>query len=418
MVLSVCLIVTLLIILCLFKIKVMHPVGVFALLWMFFIVGSLLLIGGEYSFDFSGINWLLIAIIVFVFGFSFATSMHKGEYKHHHSIIKPNIPWNVLILFILLGFGSVMLTIFKFGIDVVSIDSFMSLQDASHEAGVERYSGSDLSLGLIGQILACFVYAAPACAGYSLIEADTKGKHIICICSFAPAFLCMMLTTGKLSVVASVMLFFAGYYTSYLYEKKKVISLNLTTIIKYIILGVLLIASFVFSFVLRIGSGKDIYSELLINKMSIYVFGHIQGFDTWFANRTIYNDGLGFGAHTFLAISSRFGAYEKKQGVYDIIQGACTNVYTQFRCLIEDYGAVGAMFLMFLFGIIVGLFYTSVLKGSGKQVGSQVGMIIVMFCCCYFIISPWIYLTYYIVFIIVAWFIWYSFNAKRIRFIK
>lgn len=415
MAISMFLIATLLIILRLFKLRALSPCGILAVYWLFFIIGSLVLLNDDYIFGFGGINWILIAVIAFVFGFLLVSLTQPQNYnKRTSTIIKPNIPWNILVLFYVLAFGNVAITVSKFGIDMSSIGGFMELQDAARESAVYRYSGSDLSLGFVGQILGCFLYAAPACAGYSWIEADTWKKRALCVCSFAPALISMFLTTGKLSVLSAVLLFFAGYYTSYLYERKKEICLKFNAIIKYAILGILLISAFIFSLVSRIGRMDNIgVVEIVMGKMEIYAFGHVQGFDTWFMNRSTDAEQLGLGTHTFLAISSRFGSYEKKQGVYDIIQGSCTNVYTSFRGLIEDFGMVGAVLLMFLMGILVACFYTNIKRSYRKQIGSQVGMIISLFCILDFIVSPFTYTTYILAFLIIAWFVWYAFNAKK-----
>ncbi|MCM1257609.1 MAG: oligosaccharide repeat unit polymerase [Roseburia sp.] len=397
-----------------FNIKLMHPHGMFVTLWLVFIAGSLLLLSNDYEFHFFGIIWIMSALILFCVGFGivqYSFLMRKNEFVKCGFI--PRIPWVLYIFFILIGFLGVGINALHYGIGLDTFSSFQSLQSASHNAAVQRYSGAETSSGVINQIFNTFIYILPLCAGYNWVYAETKLKKILCAVSFLPTFILMLITSAKLAIVAYVMLFFAGFYTSYLYKNKQLLKINFKKSIQYSLIGLGLFLMFVFSFILRIGTDEDNLLKLIISKLAIYAFGHIQGFDIWFKQMDYLTLDYGFGGNTFLAIASRFGFEKNEQGIYDILEGACTNVYTPFRGIIEDYGLVLGLVLVFLMGMLTSWFYMHVRYSRKKQLVSQLGLITLLFCVFYFIISPWTYTTYVFAFVVFAFYIFIAFRKEQ-----
>jgi oligosaccharide repeat unit polymerase len=401
-----------------FEIKILQPDGLYIGVWLVFIVGSIALLNDVYSFSFAGVNWIICGLIMFSLGYqiTYRHFLNNGPQVIKEAEYIPNISWGLINAFNFLAMLGVIVSAIHYGVSLSSFTNFTSLQNMSHNIAVQRYSGANTSSGTIGQILLSFTYVIPACAGYSWIYAKNGLQKLTCIFTFIPSLLLMIITSAKLAIICYIILFFAGYYTSYLYKNKKCLNLNFTNTIKYIILGGAFFILLILSFVLRIGTSETNLAYIIIQKMAIYGFGHIQGFDIWFTNRIPWRESFGFGANTFLAISSKLGFLEKKSGIYDMLSGACTNVYTPFRALIEDFGSVVALVCLMIFGGIVAYFYYLIIFTAKKRIGSQIGMIISVFCMVYFICSPWVYTTYIFAFCIIAFFIWFSFRKDRVGF--
>lgn len=397
------------------NIKLMQPHGLFITVWLVFIAGSILLLGNNYKFYYLGIAWMICAIIAFSCGFCVVKLKLRMRKSSVSRKAVPQIPWRLFLFFIFLAFLDVVMNAGNYGVGFSDLSSFQALQTASHNAAVQRYSNEGVSAGVLGQMLNVFLYILPVCAGYNLPYAKKKSEKILCAGSFVPTFLIMVITTAKLAVIAYVILFFAGFYTSYLYKKQEVMGLNFKRVMGYGFLGLILFAMFVFSFILRIGAGEENLLKVIINKLGIYAFGHVQGFAAWFEQMDYLNLDFGFGGYTFWAVSSRIGFTGDGNRIYQIVNDACTNVYTPFRDIIEDFGIFFSLLLLFFAGMITALFYMYVRYGSRKHVACQIGLVVSLFSMFYFIVSPWRYTTYLLAFFVFAVYISIAFQKGRNR---
>lgn len=411
MIVSILLIISVIIMMFALKVNIFHPIGIFCTMWLFFICGAMVLFQGKYSFSYAGVQWILLSCCLLLL----ATTCMRGRFavikNRNVSVEVPKIHWKLLVFIIVLGFLSVLYSMLEQGISFRVFFHFSELQRVSHEISVERYT-SGSSISMISQILSTFIYATPICAGYSYIYAKSKKEKWICYLSVVPTLLNMLLTSAKLALVAYVILFFIGYYVSYIYAKKHFPKLN-TRIVLSIIGGfIVLMSLFYLSFVLRIGKGEQNLFQVIIDKLSIYAFGHVQGFDKWFTKNAWSVSNYGLGSNTFLAVFSRLGLAEKKQGVYGYIDGSCTNVYTQFRGLIEDFGVVFGMLLVVLLGCICCWLGRYLMRCQKAHILMQTIFTAILFYLLYFIVSSWVYTTYFILFFIFAGYLFVSYRAK------
>lgn len=412
MVLSIILIIFLLFIVKLFKIDILSPAGIYITVWLFFICGSVLFLGKEYKFTFYGINWILISCYIWIIIEILFRYINKLNAKINFSKVSISISWNLLVFFIVLGICSVIYSMFTSGISINVFSNFSSLQDTAHMSAVNRYSSSGEANSLIGQVLSSFVYISPVCSGYSYVHAKNKKQKIICYCSILPSLFSMLLTSAKLALIAFVILFFIGFYISYIFYYKYIPAIKKKNFIIILICAIALYTLFYLSFVLRIGSDESNLSKIIIEKLLIYAFGHIQGFDIWFYENSFKIYDYGFGKNTFLAISSKLGLAEKKQGIYGFIPGTCTNVYTQFRSLIEDFGPILSIIILISIAFIIYFILKKVTLEKKPRVLSQTILAALLFWNLYFIVSPWVYTTYIITFIVFGIFLYVSFNFK------
>lgn len=382
------------------KVSIYSPAGLFAIIWLLFCFSSVALLRAEYKFSFKGVLWIMIAIIVYLIP---QIIIRPNKVSHNDDIPLEilTIPWKLVTAFLIASWCAVAVTMLKNGIHAEVLFDFSKLMESTHEQAVDHYSGGSGG-SILEQILGAFVYIAPLCCGYALPYASTNRQRIVCFSSFLPAILCMLLLSTKLALVTGIILFFLGYYVSYTSKNQREVRIHARY---WLILGAValgFIGLIYLSFVLRIGENDDSVHRVIINKIGVYAVGHIQGFDTWFAKAD--HNTLGLGAYTFRAISSRLGLLSKEQGVYSILTDSCTNVYTPFRDLIEDWGPYASLVWLFWAGIICASSYRTIMESGAKSRVSQFVLITCMFTFLYFV-SPWIYTTYFFVFLVFGLFL-------------
>ena len=412
MVLTFAIIVSIAFIMKITKTKILSPAGIQNAMWIFFIIGAYALLSKSYSFRNVGIIWIvaycLINTIFYCIIDSSAIQKDTDFYSYYSNI---NIPWNLLKLFIGLSFLSLLITIVSNGISISSINSLSSLQSTSNQIAIQHYSG-DANNSTLLLLLNTFSYITPLCSGYSLIYAINKNQKVTCFFSSVPVIVSSILTTAKSGVIAYVILFFVGYVTSYICVNHEVPLINIKVFIKIIIAFLALMIFFYFTFWLRIGENGNLYN-MIVTKLGEYAFGHIQSFDQWFS-QFAFSVKPRFGASTFLAISSKLSGQDKAAGVYDFINGSCTNVFTQFRPLIEDFTPIIALFILLLIGAITSFQYVE-LKNGRNTITCQFWFSVNMFYLLYFIISAWTYTSYMIAFFV--YFI-YIFFSNKVKFVS
>lgn len=410
MAITVILIAGLLFMLKFFKVKIMEPAGIYSTVWLFFIIGSILFLRGEYEFKYSGIIWILITCYLFIIISRLVSS--KEKCLVYRTIQRPYIPWKILLFIVIMSMGSVLYTMITAGVSFSVFSDFMSLQNVAHMSAVDRYSTNGESGSLISQILGSFIYIAPICSGYSYVFANEKKEKMICFSSIIPVILSMLLTSAKLALVSYVILFFIGYYVAYIYLKKEIPIVKGKMIILVCASGVGLFLLFFLSFILRIGSKESYMRQMILDKLMIYTFGHIQGFDLWFEQNAFKLKTYGIGKNTFLAISSRLGLIEKKQGIYGFIPGVCTNVFTQFRGLIEDFGPFFSIVILIIVFFITYSLYLRVMTSEKRCVTRQIILAGNMYWILFMFVSAWSYTTYLVAFIMFAIYLYVGFYVK------
>lgn len=66
-----------------FKIKIMEPAGLYSIMWIVFIVGSILFLREEYDFKYSGISWILVSCYIFIIVSRVVWSKKKMQFIHY-----------------------------------------------------------------------------------------------------------------------------------------------------------------------------------------------------------------------------------------------------------------------------------------------------------------------------------------------
>lgn len=373
------------------------PASIYNTIFITLILCAYIFISKNYIWNGEGIYWMLASCFIFTIGSIIAK---KIPIKAGHSLRRSeisNVSWGMMILFILLGLIKCWYEISSSGFDLSIFTDFSLLLDANATMANNRYF-NDQSINMIVQILNVFVYVAPLCGGYSFNLGYKKIHKIICISSFIPIIISVVFTNAKAGFIAAIMLFFIGLLTASLYNHKQSLKLNKSLIMKLFLTFIFVLFLVYISFVLRIGEFTIEAFSIINDKIIVYAFGSIHAFDTWYSNFFEVVQ-LGLGKYTFLSIADLLGIAERVSGVYPMIAGSPSNVFTSFRSLIEDFGPTLSLIVMLFFSTCMNYVHLRLQLSNKRMLVLQTVYAMGLFYIFYaFIISAWAYTSFILIF--------------------
>ena len=382
------------------------------------LIGTILI----YDWDFNGIIWLYIALIILNIGYFIGSPFslllsHRDirEKKVSLERINPSA-WYLLGLLILFGLAKWALQVYTNGFSLSDFLSLENLADMNHEFAVNRYSGNAETgfIGLIISILNALVYAAPLCGGFVAAYAFTTKQKIIAGISLLPALLVTITNNTKAGMIGSILLFFSSYYIACFARSKKWKRIYLRTIV-YAILGFILFLSFmIFSMMLRIGRLDLGTFSIVMQKLIVYAFGNVQSFDIWLARHYWYESNT-FGSSTFLGLANIAGIAERVQGVYTELSGTSSNVYTVFRGIISDFGIIGGLLFVGINGFLLRVAINSIHKSYNPVISVTFSSATIFFFTFGMFISPWTYIAFMVAFCLFLFFVFISYHNSNLE---
>lgn len=205
-----------------------------------------------------------------------------------------------------------------------------------------------------------------------------------------------MLTTARGPILFMLILMaFAAIYTGKLTsDKATFISMREPVIIKTFVAGLtFIIAVFVLFQILRFGESSGRTIGDVVAHLRRWPWGSLPGFSLWFDGYVVSPPKTVPGYYTFMGIYDNLGIAERRQGVYDqyvdLTRGEPANIYTTFRGLHHDFGAIGSGVLLFIIGLIGGRVSRAVVGSPYMSLPLYIG--IMSFICYTFVISTWAY---------------------------
>jgi oligosaccharide repeat unit polymerase len=220
-----------------------------------------------------------------------------------------------------------------------------------------------LEYGAIGIIGTMFTYLCPVLGGLRIFAPRREWFFVI---SIAPSLLTMVTQSSKLAFLVSLCFYVSGAIIAKIYSKQlrlpKVSGLP-KLILGTAVLGFLVLISFVSRFgEFDPGSLGAITDPLLFSIYS-YTMGQMYAFADFFSYTINYpsmnnfaEEYYSWGAYTFASIFDMVGIgkdfppgmYNESVWYRDVFE---TNIFTFFRGIIYDFGIVGSLIFIFLFGV-------------------------------------------------------------------
>lgn len=329
-----------------------------------------------------------------------------------------NVAWLMLLGIIVLAFLGQLLSLRGYGYSLRDFSNAEAYISMNTDIAYARYN-APVGVGTITQIFLMFAYIGPLCGGYSFVYADKLRCYIISILTLIPIIFGMMFTNTKAGFVASVMLFISGFLVAYLEKKHCFPNISFKMIALLIVLGSALFIALFIVMCIRVGDFSIQTILIIKDKFIEYAIGQMQAFELWFEHIRPEERGLELGINTFLAIADKLGLKIKIQGVYELIDGASSNIFTAIRGVITDFGLVGGWLFYMIIGALGGICEKRVKNNHG--IISITLMASILFFYFHGIIgSPWVYTLYmlpFVCFYIFCYFSKYNIKCQETKFI-
>lgn len=357
-------------------------------------------------------SWTLETPIWLIFSFIFAfTGQYVGfqvfrkyyDSKNRSALtisINTQLAKKLLIVYVLLGLLYSVKNLIVHGFSLSSFSSLTEMAEMNNSIAVDRYGGGGNQLhGVLDSILLTFVYFAPVVAGALLPYLNSRNEKLLIWTSFLPALLILLSENTKSVFIAVIIFFSCAYLTSSINLNGK-LRIEPAKVITVCVLAVSAIILLLFSMMLRIGSLDSATLHIVLLKFGNYAFGHVAAFDYWLPSNWL-PDTLGLGYYSLIGVSRFLISGTRVQGMYlDYYRGEelTTNVYTYFRGLVQDFGAVWTLIVIAALFAIAGYSYCSV--KNGKHSSRLCGVLLLCSYCAifYYIVSVFSYLSFILIF--------------------
>lgn len=386
--------------------------AVINLIWnVFFLFFGIIVFGRGIEWKYGGIIWILISCIMFLLGQIIGSKFRVNSYKKKE-IKNYNYVWIMIIGMIVLGCIDTLIYLRAYGYSIKDLFNIHQLLKINAEIAYDRYFGHQFNETYLNMILSVIIYMAPLCGGFIFPKVKKRTGQMLSVLTVLPIITLAIVTNGKVGVIACSFLWAIGWLLGFITINSNKRKLNKKIIFIIVSTGLIAIFFLDFTMLMRIGS-INMETQLIVNqKLQEYAFGQINAFTVWFHNRGSID--LGFGSNTYMFIVNWLGINTRKQGVYDLMPGLTTNIYTQNRGIITDFGVIGGVIYWFIFGVIAGVLYKKVTSCKQNNIIAIVILGTIYFSILYgFIISPWIYSSYVLAFVGFGIFLTI---LKRVRF--
>lgn len=124
-----------------------------------------------------------------------------------------------------------------------------------------------------------------------------------------------------------------------------------------------------------------------LESFKVYLFGGVSAFSTFIDNYKFgHTYTYGYGKYSFSSLFDLLGIAKNELGVYTTYLRVSsadpkldTNIFTAFRQYIDDFGIIGAIFFMMIFGYIAGSFFNRAIKGNIEAIAVSIGIYTILF---------------------------------------
>lgn len=380
----------------------LEPAGIFAALWIFMGIFTLLL--QDYiNLNYEGCSFLMVGVISFVLGTIFCNEFYHPTNSDIKLSLKKKLVTPLLLILLIGAMVNPIYSIVLHGFSLRALLDMRELLEMNKDIAGDRYSGAE-AYNIVNQFFLIFSYAAPVIGGFCYRLVD-KWNKILCVITLIPCTFIALTQSLKMGMIASFILFFAAYIvSSYTYDLPIRIKGKLIFRLSFIIAGFMGILFI--SMVFRTGEvSKNTILEIS-EKFISYAIGHMHNIDRWYTTYTPQE--LTWGSHTMLGLSNLLGIEERVQGIYPEYMNigkngffGISNTFTIFRPLVEDFGEVGALVFMFAIGVVSKMSLKAVISHRSIVFNQTILIAVFAFLMWSFSASFYAYTTYLAMFALV-----------------
>ena len=189
----------------------LEPAGIFAALWIFFGVSTLLL-QNYIDLRFDGCVFILTGVVFFVSGTIFSDYFYRPTPSGNHTQLKKQWVTPLLIILLIGAMVNPLYSIILHGFSLRALLDMREVLEMNKGISADRYAGSEAH-DLVNQFFLIFSYAAPVIGGlcFRLVG---KWNKVLCVITLIPCTFIALTQSLKMGMIASFILFFASYIVS------------------------------------------------------------------------------------------------------------------------------------------------------------------------------------------------------------
>ncbi len=351
------------------------PSVFFSLAWFIFTFIPLIVLG-RVPINPLSILYIFVCTVAFTlsaapFNWPHAYARNALKAKDSSYLLRSKAIHYMLFLSSFLSVVFATLTMISNGFDLYSI--FFNLLKTSGKYADLRGHGN-VGYGALGVSSIFFTYLSPVLGGFLLGAKKTLPSRLSYLfISVAPAFYFMLIQSSKIVALTAIVFFLSSMILMKILSGKISFSVKMLDVLKIVLLVFVLFSLVIVSFISRGGysdfSNMAMALKRLFYAFNSYAFGQPYAFSDFFSQylgmhsiRNYQDDFYSLGRYTFKPIFDAFfgskdfppGFYEIGFSFEDVFE---TNIFTAFRGLIVDFGGLGTILFMFIFGFVVHFFY-------------------------------------------------------------
>jgi oligosaccharide repeat unit polymerase len=387
-----------------------HPAVIYAVFWFALTILPLV---GVWSIPVEPWAMVYIFATVVVFGlhafcYDWKTSIEIAERRRE--TVKNSSAGIFVALFFLMQVCTISCVFANIAAQGFSLSEFVTDPiRASNRYLVARYTGT-IETNVFSQVGIIINYIAAPIGGMIIAQQKTVLRSaLVIVFAFVPSVLHMIVYSDKGTLFLVGAYFFAGVLVARVMRGDTAL-LNIATFKAGAAAVLLLIPVLIFSMLSR-GGGDWKGSEQITKVffyLNSYAFGHLFAFSDWFTNyffeaTSKYTNPLSStsGFFTFMGIGRMIlPGYRLPPGIFDeyfsVPNVVTSNIYTMFRPLIVDFGLVGSLVFMFVWGLGASLSYNMMLRKTSPALSQSIFILTIGMIYTSYIISLLIWNSIYV----------------------
>lgn len=239
--------------------------------------------------------------------------------------------------------------------------AIVNISEVSRNISVQRYGDEGFTLPIMTYFSLIFDWVGVVVFVYAYIRTKERRYLVYGLYFFICVLIISVLQTTKLQVLIAISLLMGLYFSISIINRVERISFKKTVAFSPVLIILLIVFYSAFS-MLRYGWAE--FDVILLKKLAIYSFGHVKAFSYYLSNENF--DFIAFEPWYFIKIFQPLVDVSQQQGIYDeyitVVPGYETNVFTIFRPLIESFGVIGSIFVIFSSGYLSQYVYLKLLE--------------------------------------------------------
>lgn len=265
-----------------------------------------------------------------------------------------------------IGTSSLVALVHSQGISLSGLLDPGQLLDTSHDFSVARYQDG-YRMPLYASVAQMFVFFGCAVTAWDFgIQKSIKRWEYVL--PLMPLIGTAIVLTTRATMIFGAIIWTGGFLAS---KWSRVTGLSKAVVGGRLILAVVagggfFLVTFVTLQFLRGGELDLSRTPEVLEHIKKWPFGSIAGFSVWFDKNGV-SGSASYGYYSFTGLFDLLGIRSRETGLYsdyvDLGHGQMGNVYTLFRGLIEDFGIMGSLLAMLVFGWLCSIGVSASLRG-------------------------------------------------------